>query len=112
MMIFTFKIYAIFLPSYTYILEVDGKSLKRFVENRKKACRTWTPHVGGNPHRVVLGKVLYFIIFETMYDRLHLSNFGGICFSCSHARSLVVLFSCNSGFLAYVGKRLYALRKW
>ncbi|KAL5257509.1 hypothetical protein ACHWQZ_G012453 [Mnemiopsis leidyi] len=42
--------------NYTYILEVDGKSLKRFVENRKKACRTWTPHVGGNPHRVVLEK--------------------------------------------------------
>jgi len=40
--------------NYTYILEVDGKSLKRFVENRKKVCRTWIPRVGGDPHRVVL----------------------------------------------------------
>ena len=45
--------------SYTYILEVDGKSLKRFVENRKKACRTWLPKVSGRPHRVVLGKKLF-----------------------------------------------------
>lgn len=42
--------------NYTYTLEVDGKTLKRFVENRQKACRTWTPRVNGSPHRVVLEK--------------------------------------------------------
>ena len=40
--------------NYSYILEVDGKSLKRFVENRQKVCRTWLPSVNGSPHRVVL----------------------------------------------------------
>ena len=41
--------------SYNYTLEVDGKTLKKFVENRRKACRTWLPRVNEHIHRVVLG---------------------------------------------------------
>jgi len=42
--------------NYNYTLEVDGKTLKKFVENRRKACRTWLPRVNGQIHRVVLEK--------------------------------------------------------
>lgn len=42
--------------NYNYTLEVDGKSFKRFVENRNQVCRTWIPTVNGKSHRVVLEK--------------------------------------------------------
>ena len=42
--------------SYEYWLEVGGKSLEKFLEQRKKSAKTWLPIVLGNYHRVVLGE--------------------------------------------------------
>lgn len=51
---------------YEYTLEVDGKSLKKFVENRKKTAKVWTLLLEGEETRIVLGKSynyhLYFSI--------------------------------------------------
>lgn len=44
---------------YEYTLEVDGKPLRKFVENRKKTSKVWTLLLGGNETRIVLGKSNY-----------------------------------------------------
>ena len=41
---------------FEYILRVDEKSLKKFVETQAKNTRTWHPVIGGEEHRVVLGE--------------------------------------------------------
>ena len=41
---------------YEYTLNVDGKTLKKFVENRRKTTKTWLPSLAGEHHRVVLEK--------------------------------------------------------
>ncbi|XP_031555721.1 fas apoptotic inhibitory molecule 1-like [Actinia tenebrosa] len=41
---------------YEYTLEVDGKSLKKFVENRKKTAKVWTLLLDGEETRIVLEK--------------------------------------------------------
>lgn len=41
---------------YEYTLEVDGKPLKKFVENRKKTAKVWTFLLDGIETRMVLGK--------------------------------------------------------
>ena len=43
--------------SYEYWLEIGGKSLEKFIEQRRKSCKTWIPTVKGNYHRVVLGQL-------------------------------------------------------
>ncbi len=40
--------------SFEYTLEIDGKSLKRFIETQARNTRTWLPTVRGERHRVVL----------------------------------------------------------
>ena len=40
--------------SFEYVLNIDGKSLKKFVESQAKNTRTWVPVVNGSHHRVVL----------------------------------------------------------
>lgn len=40
---------------YEYTLEVAGKSLKKFVENRKKTAKVWTLLLDGEETRIVLG---------------------------------------------------------
>ncbi|XP_033625077.1 fas apoptotic inhibitory molecule 1-like [Asterias rubens] len=42
--------------SYEYSLEVNGKALKKFKEQRKKSARVWTPIVDGHEFRIVLEK--------------------------------------------------------
>lgn len=42
--------------SYEYWLEVGGKSLEKFVEQRRKSTKTWLPVLKGKYHRVVLGE--------------------------------------------------------
>lgn len=42
--------------SYEYWLEVGGKPLEKFLEQRKKSTKSWLPVVLGNYHRVVLEK--------------------------------------------------------
>ena len=41
---------------YEYTLEVNGKPLKKFVENRKKTAKVWTLLLGGTETRIVLGR--------------------------------------------------------
>ncbi|XP_075685108.1 fas apoptotic inhibitory molecule 1 isoform X1 [Rhinoderma darwinii] len=42
--------------AYEYTLEVNGKSLKKYMENRSKTTNTWVLHVDGEDCRVVLEK--------------------------------------------------------
>ncbi|CAI8006836.1 Fas apoptotic inhibitory molecule 1, partial [Geodia barretti] len=39
---------------FEYTLNVDGKSLKKFVESQLKNTRVWHPEINGRGHRVVL----------------------------------------------------------
>ncbi|XP_072273976.1 fas apoptotic inhibitory molecule 1 isoform X3 [Pyxicephalus adspersus] len=43
--------------AYEYTLEVNGKSLKKYMENRSKTTNTWLLHLDGEDCRVVLGGV-------------------------------------------------------
>jgi hypothetical protein len=47
---------------YEYTLEVDGKSLKKFVENRKKTAKVWTLLLDGDETRIVLGENSGYIL--------------------------------------------------
>ena len=47
--------------AYEYTLEIDGKSLKKYMENRSKTTNTWVLHLDGEDLRVVLGKWLLFL---------------------------------------------------
>ncbi|EGV98737.1 Fas apoptotic inhibitory molecule 1 [Cricetulus griseus] len=40
--------------AYEYTLEIDGKSLKKYMENRSKTTNTWVLHLDGQDLRVVL----------------------------------------------------------
>lgn len=43
--------------SFQYVLTIDGKSLKKFVEVQAKNTRVWLPKINdGTEHRVVLGE--------------------------------------------------------
>ncbi|XP_063952711.1 fas apoptotic inhibitory molecule 1-like isoform X2 [Lytechinus pictus] len=42
--------------AYEYQLEVGGKSLEKFVEQRSRTCKVWTPTIDGVGHRIVLEK--------------------------------------------------------
>ncbi|KAK9410549.1 fas apoptotic inhibitory molecule 1 [Crotalus adamanteus] len=42
--------------AYEYTLEIDGKSLKKYLENRSKTTNTWVLHLDGTDFRVVLEK--------------------------------------------------------
>ena len=44
--------------AYEYSLEVNGKSLKKFVENRKKSSKTWAFLLSGEQTRIVFGKLI------------------------------------------------------
>ncbi|KAM8855360.1 fas apoptotic inhibitory molecule a isoform 3-T4 [Spinachia spinachia] len=43
--------------AYEYTLEIDGKSLKKYMENRSKVTSTWVLNLDGIDSRVVLGGV-------------------------------------------------------
>ncbi|XP_056649644.1 fas apoptotic inhibitory molecule 1 isoform X2 [Monodelphis domestica] len=42
--------------AYEYTLEIDGKSLKKYMENRSKTTNTWILHLDGMDFRIVLEK--------------------------------------------------------
>ena len=44
--------------TFEYVLTIDGKSLKKFVEAQTKNTRVWLPEIDGCGHRVVLGEKL------------------------------------------------------
>lgn len=51
----TINIEAISGFAYEYTLEVDGKSLQKFVSDRAKTTKTWLLKVGAEDYRVILG---------------------------------------------------------
>ncbi|KAA8593184.1 hypothetical protein FQN60_009300 [Etheostoma spectabile] len=44
--------------AYEYTLEINGKSLKKYMENRSKVTSTWVLNLDGTDCRVVLGESL------------------------------------------------------
>jgi hypothetical protein len=42
---------------FSYTLEIDGKSFRKFVENRSKTTNTWVLHLDDKDFRIVLGKL-------------------------------------------------------
>ncbi|XP_004603274.1 fas apoptotic inhibitory molecule 1 isoform X2 [Sorex araneus] len=52
----TIKIDAVSGLAYEYTLEINGKSLKKYLENRSKTTNTWTLRLDGEDVRVVLEK--------------------------------------------------------
>lgn len=41
--------------SFTYILTINGQTLKQYIEAHNKQMRTWLPTIAGQLHRIVLG---------------------------------------------------------
>ena len=52
----TIKIEAVSGFTYEYSLEINGKSLNKFVENHSKTTKTWLLHLDSVDMRVVLGE--------------------------------------------------------
>ncbi|XP_012306529.2 fas apoptotic inhibitory molecule 1 isoform X1 [Aotus nancymaae] len=52
----TINIDAISGFAYEYTLEINGRSLKKYMENRSKTTNTWILHMDGENFRVVLEK--------------------------------------------------------
>uniref|UniRef100_A0A673NLJ7 Fas apoptotic inhibitory molecule b n=1 Tax=Sinocyclocheilus rhinocerous TaxID=307959 RepID=A0A673NLJ7_9TELE len=52
----TISIEAITGFSYEYTLEINGKSLQTFLDNRSKISKTWVLKLGGADYRIVLEK--------------------------------------------------------
>ncbi|KAL4691873.1 fas apoptotic inhibitory molecule 1 isoform X4 [Rhinopithecus roxellana] len=52
----TINIDAISGFAYEYTLEINGKSLKKYMENRSKTTNTWILHMDGENFRIVLEK--------------------------------------------------------
>ena len=48
-------IHAVSGLAYEYTLSIDGKSLKKFVENKEKTTKAWTLKLSGVDSRIVLG---------------------------------------------------------
>lgn len=53
----TINIDAISGFAYEYTLEINGKSLKKYMENRSKVTSTWILNLDGTDCRIVLGKL-------------------------------------------------------
>lgn len=52
--------------AYEYTLEINGKSLKKYMENRSKVTSTWLLNLDGIDCRVVLGELLsLFVSFSS-----------------------------------------------
>ena len=56
----TINIDAISGFAYEYTLEINGKSLKKYMEDRSKTTNTWVLHMDGENFRIVLGKLVLF----------------------------------------------------
>lgn len=55
--------------AYEYTLEINGKSLKKYMENRSKVTSTWVLNLDGTDCRVVLGEPLW-VFFICCPDHL------------------------------------------
>lgn len=53
----TINIDAISGFAYEYTLEINGRSLKSYMENRSKITNTWLLNLDGADCRIVLGKM-------------------------------------------------------
>jgi len=49
--------------AYEYTLEINGKSLKKYMENRSKVTSTWVLNLDGIDCRVVLGEPVHVCVF-------------------------------------------------
>ncbi|XP_008071667.1 fas apoptotic inhibitory molecule 1 isoform X2 [Carlito syrichta] len=47
--------------AYEYTLEINGKSLKKYMENRSKTTNTWMLQMDGQDFRVVLGTRCHYV---------------------------------------------------
>lgn len=66
--------------AYEYTLEINGKSLKKYMENRSKVTSTWLLNLDGTDCRVVLGMYLHYFVPS---DKLH----KGHIMQCSRPRN-------------------------
>lgn len=64
--------------AYEYTLEINGKSLKKYMENRSKVTSTWILNLDGTDCRVVLGEYhphlklnLRYTAFEKLSGRIY-----------------------------------------
>lgn len=62
--------------AYEYTLEIDGKSLKKYMENRSKVTSTWVLNLDGIDSRVVLGELRCLCV----PSHLHPSSSISVCF--------------------------------
>lgn len=53
--------------AYEYTLEINGQSLKKYMENRSKVTSTWLLNLDGIDCRVVLGKKYLIIGYANKY---------------------------------------------
>lgn len=53
----TINIEAVSGFAYEYSLNIAGKSLQKFIDNRAKTTKTWLLKVGEEDYRVVLGEL-------------------------------------------------------
>ena len=62
--------------AYEYTLTIDGKSLKKFLENKEKTSRAWTLKIAGTDTRIVLGMSILFFYFMSLLDFFIIINFN------------------------------------
>lgn len=80
----TIRIEAVSGFAYEYTLDVNGKSLKKFTDNRKKTAKVWRFVYGDVETRIVLGKRLALFIrllYESLLSHFRISHFNQIYFS-------------------------------
>lgn len=52
--------------AYEYTLNVEGKSLKKFSENKSKTSKSWALHLSGEETRVVFGNYPAFVCISCL----------------------------------------------
>ncbi len=72
--------------AYEYTLEINGKSLKKYMENRSKVTSTWVLNLDGIDCRVVLGEPLCVCILLTYCPHLVIIGYCDVCFFMQPSR--------------------------
>lgn len=93
----TIRIEAVSGFAYEYTLDVDGKPLKKFTENRKKTARVWRFVHCGQETRVVLGKLLLFAVLITTPPPIP-------CITCRNIRQKLGVISFDYSMLKAFAK--------
>lgn len=66
--------------AYEYTLQIAGKSLQKFIDNRAQTTKTWLLKVDGQDYRVVLGESpLMLAVWLCNGSREHLKHRSLIC---------------------------------